>query len=132
MLMLGILSLSGCSKWNVDPKDQTPVSTLPNVVVSKVDVFAISGRGYSATFTFNLDANSRIAVKELGVCYSSSNKTPSLVDATGATATVKAKDTTLPSSLGVLVTVKTTYYYRAYALFEDGRVSYSKADSFAP
>ncbi|WP_460976208.1 hypothetical protein [Spirosoma knui] len=129
---MSLLLLAGCSKWNVAPKELEAVSTLPNLQVSNVDVFAISGRGWSATFTLNLDPKPNVAIKELGVCYSSTNKLPSLVDATGATATAKAKDVTLPNSIGVLVTVKTTYYYRGYALFEDGRVSYSKVDSFAP
>jgi hypothetical protein len=124
------LFLPGCSKWNVAPKDIVPASTLPTVEVTTSDVFSISGRGWTASFTFNLTPSSQTKVKELGVCYSATNKTPSLVDATGATAQSKTKDLTLPASVSFIVTTKGTYYYRAYAVFDDGRVSYSKVDSF--
>lgn len=130
MLFIGSLFLSGCSKWNVDPKEQAPASTLPVVELTNKDVFGISGRGSVVTITFNVTSTSKVTLKELGICYSSSTKTPSLVDASGGTAQAKAKDLTLPSSVAVNITAKATYFYRAYALLSDGRVSYSKTDSF--
>ncbi|WP_338870242.1 hypothetical protein WBJ53_22235 [Spirosoma sp. SC4-14] len=131
ILLVSSLYLSGCSKWNVEPKEQAPASTLPVVEITNKDVFSISGRGTVLTVSFNVTATtSKITIKELGICYSSSTKAPSLVDASGSTAQAKASDLTLPSSVGVTITAKGTYYLRAYALLNDGRVSYSKADSF--
>jgi hypothetical protein len=129
--LLGGLFISGCSKWNLEPKEITPTTspTLPTVTITNVDNFSITGRGTVVTFTFNVTSVPRVTVKELGVCYSTTNKTPSLADASGTTALAKSKDLTLPSSIGVTLTAKGTYFYRAYALLDDGRVSYSKLDS---
>lgn len=121
------LLLVGCSKWNLEPKEVDPTSSnLPAVSVPTTDVFTISGRGSVISFTFTVTPAPRTTITELGVCYSLTNKTPSLADPSGTSSVVKASGTTSPSSVGVNGAAKGTYYFRAYAQLQDGRVSYSQ------
>lgn len=95
--------------------------TLP--VVSNLNVTDITA--YDASCTF--DATSDEAITECGVCYSTSNQTPTINDtkaASSSSASSTAKSVKLTN-----LTKKTIYYVRAYATSAIG-TSYSDVKTF--
>ena len=95
--------------------------TLP--VVSNLNVTDITA--YDASCTF--DATSDEAITECGVCYSTSNQTPTINDTKAASSS--AASSTAKSVKLTNLTKKTTYYVRAYATSAIG-TSYSDVKTF--
>ena len=92
-------------------------------VVNNLNVTDITA--YDASCTF--DATSDEAITECGVCYSTSNQTPTIND-TKAVSSSAASSTAKSVKLTNL-TKKTTYYVRAYATSAIG-TSYSDVKTF--
>lgn len=95
--------------------------TLP--VVSNLNVTDITA--YDASCTF--EATSDEAITECGVCYSTSNQTPTINDTKAASSS--AASSTAKSVKLTNLTKKTTYYVRAYATSAIG-TSYSDVKTF--
>ena len=95
--------------------------TLP--VVSNLNVTDITA--YDASCTF--DATSDEAITECGVCYSTSNQTPTINDTKAASSS--AASSTAKSVKLTNLTKKTTCYVRAYATSAIG-TSYSDVKTF--
>lgn len=95
--------------------------TLP--VVSNLNVTDITA--YDASCTF--DATSDEAITECGVCYSTSNQTPTTSDSKAVSSS--AASSASKSAKLTNLTKKTTYYVRAYATSAIG-TSYSDVKTF--
>lgn len=95
--------------------------TLP--VVNNLNIADITA--YDASCTF--DATSDEAITECGVCYSTSNQTPTINDTKAASSS--AASSTAKSVKLTNLTKKTTYYVRAYATSAIG-TSYSDVKTF--
>jgi len=120
------LFLSGCSTWNVEPKELTPIqvftyditSTTSNSIKKWTITFALGG---------NPSQDPKKTLTDVGVCYSTTNMTPSTDDNY-----TTARNAVLPTSVTIATTEKATHYFRAYIIQNDGTTLYSRVGSFVP
>jgi PKD repeat protein len=83
----------------------------------------------SATVNFLIDKPGSPAAIEYGICYSSTNSIPDLINSATAKVGSPSIGTTIPVNLPGLTTNK-TYYYRAYARLATGEVKYGDVMTF--
>lgn len=123
--MLSSLLLVGCSAWQVDPKELTPIE------VYTYDIVAASTARWRVTFALGgyPSEDPGKAVTDVGVCYSLSNEEPTTLENDGLAA---ARSAVLPTSVSFVVTDKATHYFRAYVTLSNGNTIYSRGGSFMP
>ena len=83
----------------------------------------------SATVNFQIDKPGNPAAVEYGICYSSTNSIPDLINSAIVKVGSPSIGTTVPVNLPGLTTNK-TYYYRAYAKLATGEVKYGDVMTF--
>ncbi len=83
----------------------------------------------SATVNFLIDKPGSPAAIEYGICYSSTNSVPDLINSATAKVGSPGIGTNIPINLPGLTTNK-TYYYRAYARLATGEVKYGDVMTF--
>lgn len=125
LLLAGSLFQS-CSKWNVAPKE---INANSFIRVYTYDLVTVSSGKWNVTFALGSDteADPNNPITTIGVCYSTSNKEPSLADNY-----INSRTTKLPTSIVLTTTEKTTHYFRAYIILKSGATYYSRAGSFIP
>lgn len=121
LLMFAVFAVAGCNKSSSDDtSDQfIPVVTTNTVITGLTTTTAQSG-GSISNFILN-------SISSYGVCYSSSNQTPTINDA--KTALTAANAVHFSTDITGL-TANTTYYLRAYASPNAGTTVYGAVVTF--
>ncbi|MFD2570074.1 hypothetical protein ACFSUS_05470 [Spirosoma soli] len=123
--ILSSFLLAGCSSWNVDPKELSPIQ------VYTYDLVATSSSRWTVTFALggNPISAPEISITDVGVCYSMTNQLPTTLSNDGL---VAARRPVLPVSVSLVVTDKGVHYFRAYVELSNGTIIYSRTGSFIP
>jgi len=117
-LLAAILIFSGCNKGSSATPGAAPVITTTDVVIDAAGTTAHSGGLITSTLTE--------AVTAYGVCWSTSNQSPTTADSKSTDTVTQVYFTSKITGL----TPKTTYYLRAFATTSSGATGYGNTVQF--
>jgi sugar lactone lactonase YvrE len=119
ILLVAIVTVTGCNKKSNDDQDFIPIVITNPVIANLTPTSATSG-----AYLTNFIANS---IKEYGVCWSSSNQTPTIADSTAAYTTANAVNF---EAQVTHLSPNTLYYLRAYCTNINNGTTYGDVITF--
>ncbi len=114
-----VFAVTGCNKSNSDSNPYVPVLTT-GAIVTDISTTSFQGNGYITNFISG-------TIASYGICYSSTNKTPTISDS--KTSLTTANVIHFVSTVTGL-TANTTYYFRAYETGSDNTSNYGNVVQF--
>lgn len=119
LLVSAVLAVTGCNKSSDNTTTFVPVVVTNAVIINPTTTSAQSG-GAISNFILN-------SISSYGVCWSSTNKTPTTADSKTSLTTANAEHFSTDITG---LTANTLYYLRAYCVNTDGSVVYGNVIQF--